>query len=287
LVNILNICGNALLIFGFRMGVAGAAWATLASRGAAAFILTALLMRGGYRHSPVSLAGLFTIRLDWPVIKTILNIGIPNGVEGSMFQIGKILVSRIFTSFGTAAIAANAISTVINSLSYMPGNAFALGLLTVAGQCMGSGDAEAAKRYTIKIVKYGYIVLAVINGFILLNMNSVIGIFNVSPEAVSLLKAYLWIHCIAAPLFWPLAFILPNALRAAGDVRYCMITSTITMWVVRITAAYVLAYATPLASVAVWFAMGLDFIVRGGFNLNRWLGGRWKEKKVLEQAAMS
>jgi putative MATE family efflux protein len=281
LVNILNIGGNALLIFGFRMGVAGAAWATLVSRGAAAFLLTSLLLRGRYRRSPVSLSGLFKIRIDWPIIKIILGIGIPNGVEGSMFQIGKILVSRIFTSFGTAAIAANAISTTINSLSYMPGNAFGLGLLTVAGQCIGAGDPEAAKRYTAKIIKYGYVVLVIINGILLLRINPITGIFGLSPEAARLLKNYLMIHSIFAPLFWPLAFILPNALRAAGDVRYCMITSTITMWVVRITAAYILAYATPIASAAVWLAMGLDFIVRGTFNLARWKSGRWQEKKVL------
>ena len=282
LVNILNVGGNALLIFGFRMGVAGAGTATLISRGAAAMILSFLLIRGRYRHSAVSLSGLFRLRIDLPIIKSILRIGVPNGVENSMFQIGKILVSRIFTSFGTAAIAANAIATSIHSFSYMPGNAFGMGLLTVAGQCMGAGDSEGAKRYTARIMKYGYCALFLINGVIFLFMDGITGIFRLSAETETLLRSFLWMHCLFAPLFWAPAFILPNALRAAGDVRYCMITSTITMWAVRITSSYLLAYNTPLGSAAVWIAMGMDFIVRGTFNLARWFSNRWRDKRVLD-----
>jgi putative MATE family efflux protein len=283
LVNVLNLGGNALLIFGFRMGVAGAALSTLVSRGLAALILVALLMRGKYRCSPVSLSGLFKIRIDFSIIKSILYVGIPNGVENSMFQVGKIMVSRIFTSFGTAAIAANAIATTINSLSYMPGNAFGLGLLTVVGQCIGAGDNAGAKKYTARIMKWGYLVLVLINGSVLLSMNGIVGIFNLGPQTVQLLKSYLWIHGIAAPLFWAPAFILPNALRAAGDVRYCMILSSITMWIVRISSSYILAYSLGIGSTAVWYAMGTDFVVRGFFFTSRWLSGRWQGKKVIRE----
>jgi putative MATE family efflux protein len=283
LVNVLNIGGNALLIFGFRMGVAGAALATLASRGLAALILIVLLMRGRYRRSPVSLSGLFRLRIDLPIIKSILYVGIPNGVENSMFQVGKIMVARIFTSFGTAATAANAIATAINSLSYMPGNAFGLGLLTVVGQCIGAGDNGAAKKYTARIMKWGYLVLIVINGSVLLSMNGIVGIFGLSLQTAQLLKSYLWIHGIAAPIFWAPAFILPNALRAAGDVRYCMIVSSITMWTIRITTAYILAYSLGIGPAAAWYAMGADFVVRGLFFTARWTSGRWQGKKVIRE----
>jgi putative MATE family efflux protein len=283
LVNVLNIGGNALLIFGFNMGVAGAALSTLVSRGLAAVILITLLIRGRYRLSPISLLGLFRIRINFSIIKSILYVGIPNGVENSMFQVGKIMVSRIFTSFGTAAIAANAIATAVNSISYMPGNAFGLGLLTVVGQCIGAGNNDAAKKYTARIMKWGYLVLAVINGSILLSMNGIVGIFDLGPQTVQLLESYLWIHCIAAPLFWAPAFILPNALRAAGDVRYCMILSSITMWIVRISSSYILAYPLGIGSIAVWYAMGTDFIVRGFFFTLRWTSGRWQGKKVIRE----
>ncbi|MDR2049552.1 MAG: MATE family efflux transporter [Treponema sp.] len=283
LVNILNIGGNALLIFGFRMGVAGAALSTLASRGLAAFILIALLLRGRYRRSPVSLSGLFKARIDVPILKSILYVGIPNGVENSMFQVGKIMVARIFTSFGIAATAANAIATSINSLSYMPGNAFGLGLLTVVGQCIGAGDNVAAKKYTARIMKWGYLVLIVINGSMLLFMNRIVGIFGLAPQTAQLLKSYLWIHCAAAPVFWAPAFILPNALRAAGDVRYCMVVSSITMWTIRITTAYILAYPLGIGPAAAWYAMGADFVVRGLCFTLRWTGGRWQGKKVIRE----
>jgi Na+-driven multidrug efflux pump len=114
-------------------------------------------------------------------------------------------------------------------------------------------------------------------------MNGIVGIFDLGPQTVELLKSYLWIHCVAAPLFWAPAFILPNALRAAGDVRYCMITSSITMWIVRITTAYILAYPLGIGSTAVWYAMGADFVVRGLFFTIRWMSGRWQGKKVIRE----
>jgi putative MATE family efflux protein len=280
-VNILNIGGNAILIFGFRMGIAGAALATLISRTTAAFFLTTLLVRGKYRYSPVSLSGILRIHIDLSIIKSILNVGIPSGIESSTFQVGKILVSRIFTSFGTPAIAANAIATSINSFSYMPGTAFGMGLLTVAGQCIGAKDYVAVKKYTKKIITWGYIVLAVLNSLILLFAAPLSGIFNLGPQAAQLLKSYLRIHSVAAPLFWPLAFIVPNALRAAGDGKYCMITSTITMWIVRITIAHLLAYPLGIGSTAVYYAMGADFALRGFLFTRRWMSGRWQKKNVL------
>jgi putative MATE family efflux protein len=283
LVNILNIGGNALLIFGFHMGVAGAALSTLVSRGLAAFILITLLLRGRYRCGPISLSGLFRVRIDFSIIKSILYVGIPNGIENSMFQVGKIMVARIFTSFGTAATAANAIATAINSFSYMPGNAFGLGLLTVVGQCIGAGDGGAAKKYTARIIKWSYLVLFIINGSVLLAINRIVGIFSLGPQTAQLLKSYLLIHGIAAPLFWVPAFILPNALRAAGDVRYCMVVSSITMWIVRITTSYILAYSLGIGPTAAWYAMGADFAVRGLFFTLRWTGGRWQGKTVIRE----
>jgi putative MATE family efflux protein len=280
LVNILNIGGNAFFIFGLNMGVAGAALSTLISRSVAAAVL--LFMLAMNRRDPISLAGLLKIRIARPMVRNILNVGIPSGLESSMFQIGRLLTQRIFTTFGTAAIAGNAIASVVNSFSFMPGNAYGMVLLTVVGQCVGAGDYTAVKRNTVKIMKLSYITIFVMNLLIYIFMEPVIGIFRLSGEAHNLAKTFLRVHCISMTIGWALSFGLPNALRAAGDARYVMIVASVSMWTVRVSAAYLLSYVFGVGPLGVWLAMGGDFIARGTCYLTRWLGGKWEQQRVID-----
>jgi putative MATE family efflux protein len=280
MVNIMNIGGNAFFIFILHIGVAGAALSTLISRSAAAVIMTFLLTAN--RRGPLVISGLFKIQLNRRMIHTILNVGIPGGLESSMFQIGRLLTQRIFPVFGTAAMAGNAIASVINSFSFMPGMAFGMAMLTIVGQCVGARDYGAAKKETAKLMKLAYVTLFIIGALIYIFMDPLIQLFSLSPGAREMAKSFLRIHCISMAIGWPMSFALPNALRAAGDARYVMIVATASMWLVRVSAAYILTYAFGIGPLAVWLAMGLDFICRGSFYLARWLGGRWEKMKVIE-----
>ena len=280
LVNVMNIGGNAVFIYGLRIGVAGAALSTLLSRIAAAFISLGLLTRS--RCGPVSLSGILNIRFSRPMIHNILNVGIPSGLESSMFQIGRLLTQRIFTSFGTRAFAANAIASVINSFSFMPGMAYGMALITIVGQCVGAGDYGAAKKQTARIMKISYLTLFIISGLIYIFMEPLLSLFSLSAEAHAMAKSFLRVHCISMALGWPLSFGLPNALRAAGDARFVMIVAVVSMWTVRVSAAYLLAYLLGIGPLGVWIAMGGDFAVRGACYLTRWLRGTWQTKRVIE-----
>jgi putative MATE family efflux protein len=280
LVNALNIAGNAVFIFGFKMGTAGAALSTLISRIAAAVILTVMLMTNTRR--PINLKGLFKIQLSPRLIRSILNVGIPSGLESSMFQIGRLPVTRIFTTFGTTAIAANAITSVINSASFMPGSAYGIAILTIVGQCIGAKNNEAAKFYTTKILRITYCTLVPLSVLIFIFMEPLVSVFNLSPEAHDMAKSFLNIHCITMALAWTSSFALPNALRAAGDARYCMLVAVASMWVCRVSIAYLLAYVVGLGPIGVWYAMAADFIVRSISYGSRWLSGRWQGKTVIE-----
>jgi putative MATE family efflux protein len=279
LVNIMNIGGNAFCIYVLKLGVFGAALSTVASRTVAAVITTAMLVRD--KHSPISLAGIHKLRFVRSMLRSILNVGVPSGLESSMFQLGRLLTQRIFPVFGTSAIAANAIASVVNSFSFMPGMACGMALLTVVGQCVGAGDYGEAKRQCAKLMKLAYLIMFVVSGLILLFMKPLIGLFNLSPEAFDLARRFLNIHCISMMIGWPLSFALPNALRAAGDARFCMIAGSISMWTVRVSLAYLLTYAAGIGPIGVWLAMGGDFLVRGSCYTWRWLSGRWQTKKVI------
>jgi putative MATE family efflux protein len=280
MVNIINIGGNALFIYVFHMGAAGAALSTFLSRIAAGAVLLAMLVRN--RRSPITLAGILAIKIVPPMTRNILNVGVPTGLENSMFQFGRLLTQRIFTGFGTTVIAANAVAGVINSFSFMPGMAYGMALLTVVGQCIGAGDRQAARRYTKKILTIAWLTIFVTSGLVYLFMEPLISLFSLSPEAHETAKTFLRVHCITMAAGWTFSFALPNALRAAGDARYVMIAAAVSMWTVRVGASYLLTFALGLGPVGVWVAMGGDFLVRGACYLHRWLSGTWEKMRVID-----
>jgi putative MATE family efflux protein len=278
MVNCTNIGGNSLFIFYFGMGAKGAAVATLISRIIAAGVLTIMLVRS---RGPCSLRGLHRVCMNRAMTGRILQVGLPSGLEGSMFQAGRLLTQRIFTRFGTAAIAGNAIASVINSFSFMPGMAYGMGLLTVVGQCIGAGDYPGAKENTRRIIKLSWATLLILSALIFIFLEPLIGLFRLSPEAHGMAKSFLQVHCISMAVGWTFSFALPNALRAAGDVRYVMICASLSMFAVRVTFAYLITFTFKAGPLGVWISMGLDFLVRGTFYLKRWIGGRWQEKQII------
>ena len=277
-MNLLNICGNAILIFGCGMGVAGAAIATLASRIFGAVIILYLLR---WRSHGITLDSLLHWRLDFKMIRTILKIGIPNGLENGMFQIGKILVQGLVASFGTVAIAANAVGNSIASMATIPGAAVGLGMITIVGQCIGAKRYDEAKRYMFRLTGLAYVLMIFVNIILFLLLNPLIGLFNLSAETASITSVLLIYHGIMSSILWPMAFTLPNGLRAANDVKYTMLVSVISMWACRIGLSYILASFLNLGVLGVWIAMTIDWAVRIIFFLGRVISGKWKKKEVI------
>ena len=234
-MNVINIVGNAVLIFGFHLDVAGAGIASLASRIAACVVGMILITRPVHE---IYIRSLFPLKIDWKMIKNIMRIGIPNGLENGMFQIGKILVQGLVSSFGTAAIAANAVAGNIASLEIIPGSAIGMAMITVVGQCVGARDYDGAKKYVRRLMVITYIFMAVLNVPLLFVVRQIVGFYSLSGEAMTMATEILLLHGICAIFIWPAAFSLPNALRAANDVKFTMIAAIASMWICRIGMSY-------------------------------------------------
>lgn len=278
LMNVLNVIGNAILIYGFVMGAAGAALATLASRVIGAVIITAMLFN---RKRGIYLESFLHFRPNKDMIGRILGLGLPNGFENSMFQLGKLLVASIVSTFGTTAITANAVANNIVSLQVIPAAAIGTAMMTVVGTCKGAGLNDEVKRYTKKLMIYGYIAIEVMIVFTLIIGQPVISFYELSEETASLAWIMFFIHSIAAVLVWPPAFVMPNALRAAGDVKYTMIVSIIFVFIFRVGFSWLLAVYLGYGAVAIWVAMAIDWVFRGLFFTVRFLRGKWQKIQVI------
>jgi len=277
-MNILNVIGNSLLIYVFRLGVLGAAISTTVSRVIAA-IMMIWMLRNPKRD--ISVTSYHLRDIDFPMIHRILKIGIPNGLENSMFQIGKIVVTSLVAIQGTAAIAAHAVANSLALVEIIPGAALGLAILSVIARCVGAGEYGQAKYYTKYLMQKAYLYMVVFNLAMLAFMKPILGIYQLSGDTFTIAYQIMIMHSISAAIFWPASFTLPNALRAAGDVKYTMTVSIISMWVFRIVLSYIFVYYFNLGVISIWIAMVIDWIVRSIFFIGRWRRGKWMNFSVV------
>ena len=273
LMNVINIVGNAVCIFGLKMGVDGVAWPSVVSRVVAAL----LILRRCYQKGN-ALTVPKTTRLDARMTRRILGIGIPSAFENSLFEAGRILVVSMISTFGTVQIAANAVANNLDGMGVIPGKALSLAMITVVGRCVGAGDSEQAVYYTRKLSLWSYIAMGLSNGAILLLLHKLIGIYALSGETMVLSETLVRIHAGFAILLWTLSFVLPNALRAANDVKFTMLVSILSMAVWRLGFSYLLCVRMGWGAVGVWIAMVIDWMCRVTCFVIRFRSGVWKNK---------
>lgn len=274
LMNILNVGGNALCILVLKMGVAGVAIPTLISRAVAAVVILILISR---RKQELYLEGQHVFHIHRGIMGKILRIGIPSACENSFFQLGRTVVVSMIALFGTVQTSANAVAGNIDTLACIAGNAVSMTMVTVVGQCVGAGDASQVKYYIRKLMCWGYVLWALNSLPTLLFCRPMIGLYStLSQETADLAFRLIWIHNGLGILFWPMSFVLPNALRAACDVKFTMWVGVTSMLVVRIGVSWILCVFLGWGATGVWIAMVLDWIVRISFFLPRVLSGKWK-----------
>ena len=275
LMNVVNISGIAVLIYGFGMGVEGAGIALFTGRAVAAVVILKLLCN---QDLPLHIRKPLTFRFDFVLLKRIMRIGVPNGLENSMFQLGKILVLSLVSSFGTASIAANAVGNAVAMFGVAPGMAMNLAAVTVVSQCVGAGTFDQVKYYTRKLMRLSYAMMAVSNVVIILILPVVLKIYDLSPEATRLARQILIYHSICAIFIWVPAFTMAYVLRAGNDVAPTMMISVVSMWLFRVIASYVLGRYMGLGLFGVWVAMTIDWLVRGIAFVVRYRQEKWIEK---------
>ena len=278
IANVANIVGNTLFIFILQMGAAGAAISTLISRALCAFVVFYALRKPGYA---IQLKNYFSIRPDLNLIVKILAIGVPSGIENGMFQFGKLAIQSTVSSLGTAAIAAQAMTIIFENVNGMAAVGIGIGLMTVVGQSIGAGRQEEAKYYIVKLAGYAEVAMIISCILVYIAARPVTVLAGMSEESTALCMQMILAITIVKPILWVPSFTPPNGLRAAGDVRFSMITATVTMWLCRVALSIFLMRVVKTGPIGVWYGMFADWGVRGVIFTIRFVRGKWLRFKVI------
>ncbi len=276
--NVMNIVGNAIMIWGFHLGVEGAALSTLVSRIFCAVVVLLQLRRD---RQPIVVRDYYKIRPDWRMIRRILGLGIPSGVENSMFQLGKLAIQSTVSTLGTVAIAAQAMTNILENLNGIAAIGVGVGLMTIVGQCLGAGRKEEAIYYIRKLCLIAEVILicSCLLVFLLVRPITILGGME-TESAKMCIHMISWIT-VVKPLVWTMAFIPGYGLRAAGDVKFSMITSCVTMWSCRFCLCVLLIRVFGFGPMGVWIGMFADWTLRGIIFSLRFHSRKWLEHQVI------
>lgn len=278
LMNIINVVGNAILILHLDMGPKGASIATLISRIIGAFILFIYSSR---EKEVLSTKGLLKNLPSMELIKKIVKIGVPSGIEGSFFHVGKITITAMVSSLGTSAIAINTVVNNYNAYCNISGNAICLAMITVIGQCRGNGNFEDIKYYTRKLLIILYVLSIVTAIPLYIFSPQVVGLYGLESANIAACVPIARSCLIACCTIWPLAFCLPNSLKAVGDVKFIMVSSLLSVYAVRVFGAYIFIKLLGFGVWGVWIAMYIDWIARSILYMTRYKNGKWKAINVI------
>jgi len=274
LINLINVTGNAICVLGLHMGVAGVAIPTLVSRAVGAVILYILLKNPKHKIYLDS----SKYKFQGSLVKKILQIGIPSGIENGIFQLGRVLVVSIVSGMGTVQIAANGVANGLASMGCIIPGAVNLAMISVIGQCVGAGDMSQVRYYTKKLLAIAYIGGAFINIIILVGLPWILMLYGISEETRAVVTSLIWLHNGIGIFMWPASFTLPNMLRACNDVKFTMIVSICSMFALRIGFSNILGVYFEMGIIGVWTAMILDWICRISFFVPRYLSGKWEKR---------
>lgn len=276
--NILNIILNLLFVWVFHWGVAGSATATMLAR---MFSMVTVLVKLRNPQLEIQLRKYFTIRPDWDEIKRILRIGVPSGVENSMFQFGKLAIQSTVSTLGTIAIAAQAMTNILENLNGIAAIGIGIGMMTVVGQCLGAGRKDEAIYYIKRLTAVAEVVIIASCALVFLATKPVTILGGMEPESAKMCLYMVGWITVVKPIVWTLAFIPAYGMRAAGDVRFSMILSCISMWAFRVTLCIYLCRVHGFGPIAVWIGMFTDWTIRGIVFTFRFMGRRWLAHKVV------
>lgn len=276
--NIINAVGNMIGVFVLHAGVAGVAYPSLLARLFSAVVITVLCFK---KSNITYYVKEWILKFDVKLLKSILNIAVPNGIEQGVFQLVKVALSSVVAMFGTYQIAANGVAQSIWSLAALVGVTMGPIFITVIGQCMGAGDIDSAKYYFKKLMKWTLVFSIIWNVFIFVLTPFIMKFYALSDQTIDLIIVLVLIHNIFNTVAFPFSGPLSNGLRATGDVKFTMIVSIASTVLGRFVFSIILAVYMNLGVIGIALAMCLDWSIRAVVFYLRLKSEKWTKFKVI------
>ncbi len=278
ILNVSYLLLNILLIKGFELGVVGLSISLILARVFGMVVAIAYLVR--YNQSlRFKLKHLLQTHLS--LLRKIMYIGLPFAAEQMFFNGGKLLTQTFIVQLGTMAITVNAIAGSLSMLFQIGGVALGAAIVTVVGQSIGRKNIEDARKFVSSFLMLSNVFFVFITVILLAIFPMLVHLYAPPENIVPDIFALTLLISITQPLLWSLSFILPSALRAAGDSKFTSITSLLTMWLFRIILGYVLGITLGFGLMGVWVAMVAEWGVRGIAFYWRFKGDKWYKHKLI------
>lgn len=279
-INILNVIGNYILIFGHlgapALGLRGAAISTSIARFLGAVILIYIIFT---EKSVITIVRKNFFKFEPVLLKRIMKIGVPTALEQLVMRVAQIFYVRVVAGLGTLAFAAHQISISAESMSYMPGFGMAVAATTLVGQNLGADQPEKAEESSYEAWKIGSLIMGFMALLFLLIPELLIKLYTDNPEIIRLGARNLRIIAFAQ-LPMGTQFIFAASLRGAGDTRWVFYSTAISSWIGRFAMAYIFINVFHWGLVGAWLAMAIDWLMRGSMVLYRFWQGKWKKIKI-------
>ena len=276
--NIINVIGNCIGVFWLHLGAAGVAYPSLISRLLSAVAITVFCF-GRKNEVRYKMADIFC--WDGQLLKKVMGIALPNGVENGVHQLVKVALSSMVALFGTYQIAANGVAQSIWSLASIMGLAMAPVYTTVIGQCMGAGDIKSANFYFKKLNNITLVLSVIWNALIFAITPLILKYSAISTQAKDLVIWLVLINNIFNGLAYPYAGSLGNGLRAAGDVKFTMIVSITLTIAARLFFSALFGMWLGWGVIGVAIGMSIDLVFRGAIFIWRYKSQKWTEFKLI------
>ena len=277
--NIVNVFFNYLFIegnWGFpALGVAGASLATVIGQGMA-FLFCLYWLLNGKQYIRLHIAKL---KMEWQIIRTIVNIGLPALIEQVLIRVGMLLFTLIVTSLGDLVYSAHIIAMNIQSMSFTTGMAFGTAATTLTGQCLGRENPNQARVLVRETQQMGYVVSFLVAIILFFFGRPMAGWYSSEASVLTMVAIVLKIIAISNPTS-NARFVYNSALRGAGDSRYTAVVTFIGLLLVRPLVAYLLVFVFDFALIGVWIALVSDAVVCYILAKHRWHQGKWAEIRM-------
>ncbi len=278
MMNIINVVGNAIGIFVLHAGAAGVAWPTTISWYAAAVVMTYLCFNPE-NTLYIRIDRILSVNME--MIRRILNVAVPNAIEGGLFQLAKVVLGSLVATFGTAQIAANGIGQTIWSLAAVVVSSMSPIFITVIGQCIGAGDKEAARYYLWKLLRMATLLTFVWNILILLCLPLLLPLYDISEETRHLLIIIVIIHNAFCGTIGAFFGPMSAGFRAAGDVKFAMYTSIFCTVIFRTSMSFLLCSGLRMGVIGIAWAMVMDWMLKAVILIIRERSGKWLSHQLI------